>query len=1353
MITLNRHIIRKNLTIIILLIAAGTMPAAGQRWKFFTPGRELTSSLINEVMQDSRGMLWIATEDGLNRYDGAKFTTYHSEPGDTTSLYHNFVSHIYETTSGDLLLIVYDSVQMYDPGADRFTSPLSIVFTDGRPLTPQVTRFYKRDNGEELLLADDIYRIVTTTADKIVIEPLNSDGKMVYYPKRVTEDSDGNLWILSGDNKNQKVSKIDRKNHLSIIQETTDEYFDCITTGDNGTIYAGSLQHGFYRYDPAEKRFIRQGDHMSVSQLYNDPLSQSILIATDGQGLKAYNERSRKIKDFVASRGDFHLPGDKIHHVIRDNHDNYWISLYQKGVMMVPDHQSLFGYIGTKSSLHNVIGDKSVTSLLKDSKGILWVGTDHGGIYALNPDITLNRHYNSGVSGAVMGMHDMGDKIMVGFYIDGCTILDKATGATVNIPVVDDNSSTNVYGFTEDRFGNLWVATMGKGLMSYNPERRQLEKHDNISDNINKWISTIQYSKSHDKLLLGTYDGLWEITDYASAHPQISQIEPATIVHSIKESPNGQLWCGTSNGLFTYNPETGVKNNYSTAHGLSSSTVNAIENEGIKALWVSTNTGISRFDLDKATFTNYHADDGLQGTEFYKNASFRDNRGLMYFGGMDGITYFSPAEIKDDGVKYNVRIADVYLHGTPIRTGMKSGHRTIVDKPVYEAEKIKLSHNDNSFAVEFSTLELDRPESVRFIYSLDNENWETLPHGLNRVNFSNINPGVYTLRVKAVDNGIESDVTTLTIDISPVWYRSWWAMLLYALTAVAIGFFAWWQYRVYRKQKLESLEREQADLIKETRLQFFTNISHEIRTPMTLVISPLEKLMTSDSDSSRQKEYRLIHRNAKRILRLINEIMDLRKIDKSQMKLSYSETTLTPFIEDIVETFRQVTADKNITLKFNHDGCDGLTAWVDTANFDKIIMNLLSNAVKFTEPGGQIEIGLSHEQDDSVKGPLSDFIKITVSDSGIGIPEEDRRHIFERYFQVDPSNIKGTGIGLHLVNSLVKLHQGTIEVDENPAGKGTRFTIRLPYGNSHLNLSDMALSSEPTADLPHHQTIDTTLPMTDDEELSSKPTGSDRILVVEDDEEIRRYIVSELSKKYRVEECSNGKEALEILFKKAPSLIISDVMMPEIDGITLTRRIKKNINLHHIPIILLTAKTRESDTLEGLESGADAYITKPFNIDILLTTVHNLLSSRKKLRNVYGGKQTRDDKVNVQVASNDEKVMERIMKVIDKNIDNPDITVETLAEEVGMSRVHLHRKLKELTNQSPRDFIRNTRLRVAAKLMVEKRLNISEAAIHTGFRNPNNFATSFKELFGMTPTEYITRSSLQNDETSDNETD
>ena len=826
--------------------------------------------------------------------------------------------------------------------------------------------------------------------------------------------------------------------------------------------------------------------------------------------------------------------------------------------------------------------------------------------------------------------------------------------------------------------------------------------------------------------------------DFVSTY-KTNRLLQGDVIYALYEDLHHNIWVGTSQGLKQLNPQTQKVRKYTISDGLPSNSISAIEGDANGNLWISTNFGISRFNPSTQTFVNFYASDGLQGNEFSKGVSFASTKGEIIFGSTSGITYFNPGEITSPNKKPEIRITDFYVHDKAVRLGMKSGRYDIVTTSVTNSDKFHLSHKDNSFSIELSAMEFYSPERISYSYTFNSNTWVNLQSGVNRISFSELTPGIYHFQVKARDYNSYSEIKKLTIIISPPWYVSWWAKTIYCLTAVIITIFIIVQIRQRYRARQEMLEHIHAEQLNEAKLQFFINISHEIRTPMSLIISPLQKLMATDYDTERQQSYNIIYRNAERLLRLVNQLMDIRKIDKGQMQLKFQETDIVSFIQDLHYTFAYQANTKHIKLDF-HSEVKELKAWIDPKNFDKVILNILSNAFKFTPENGNIQIRLCTGNDpNAAEKALSRYFEISIEDDGIGINETELERIFDRFYQIrnsqNNSNI-GTGIGLHLTRSLVELHHGSITVENNQGTPGCRFIVRLPLGKEHLKPEDID-NSAVKQDSVH---ITTALPTTPLIETPPKTHSKSkyRVLIVEDDDEIRRYICQELGRDFHMQECRNGKEAFTYILKKTPDLIISDIMMPEMDGMTLCSKVKQNINTNHIPVILLTAKSREEDNLEGLSIGADAYITKPFSIEILRQSTFNLIKSRERLRNNFQGSQTQKERMQeLEIESPDERLLDRIMKVINDNIANPELNVEMVAETVGISRVHLHRKLKELTNQSTRDLIRNLRLKQAATLLAKKRQSINEVAALTGFTNVAYFSTAFKELYGMTPTAYM----------------
>jgi signal transduction histidine kinase/ligand-binding sensor domain-containing protein/DNA-binding response OmpR family regulator len=1324
---------------------------AAQQNMIFTTDRGLSSSLINELYQDNNNMIWIATEYGLNRYDGAKFVTYMHDNGNPHSLSHNYVGVMYGDSRGRMFIGTYNGLQLYDPATDSFSERARRE--DGTVFDCHISSIMERRNGELWVAGSELCSLTIDNKNNLTVKPLNLPFTTSGV-RFMMEDVRRNVWVVIDNN---GIYRQDSKGKVFHYKKPEVESGIVSLHEDiHGDIYAAKIDGGLMVYDRRKDEFtnaVSSGATTLPVKAICQVNQNELYLGTDGKGVKVYDLQTHAISSLPMDNSYFDTSTFKVHSILKDNGGNLWLAVYQKGIMIIPAQQNNFKYIGSKSLNYNMIGSNCITSIMRDSEGTLWVGTDNDGVYAVSSTLSGSRHYApsdapGSIPGTVFGLYeDSHHNIWCGSYTKGLARIDRKTGRCSYLSDLTDsdgNSVQRVYDVVEDKMQRLWIATMGNGLFYYdlNTGETIYEERANSQSNKYKWISCLLCS-TDNKLYTGTYDGV-RCINLSSPGFESKEMLQRHIIFCLYEDSDGNIWIGHSDGL-TELDRHGNQKNYTTADGLPSGAVYAIEGDDRGNVWMSTNCGLSRFDKSMHRFINFYMDDGLRENEFSKNASMADRDGTLWFGGMNSIVYFKPQEIVNPAKKWDVRITGFYLHNEPVHKGTRSGSYEVVDTAVFDATDFRLSHSDNSFSVEFATVELGAPERVDYLYSMNNGAWVKLPKGINRVSFSELPEGDYTLRIKANDCMVESEAVTIKIHIMPAWWSTWWAWTIYILLFTAvIGWIIMQLVHRYRTQQ-EMMQHIHAEQINEAKLQFFINISHEIRTPMSLIISPLQKLIATDNDEIRQKTYRVMYRNSQRILRLINQLMDIRKIDKGQMTLAFRETEMVGFINDLKDTFNSTADRKQMSFTFTHDGLDKLMLWVDPVNFDKIIMNILSNALKFTPDGGRINIDLSRRTTELTTGTLTDCAVITVSDTGPGIPESAMEHIFERFYQIRNSQNNangGTGVGLHLTHSLVELHHGRISVANNGDGKpGCNFTVCIPMGRDHLRDDEIAVDSDTTVERSSTETLPqpTYIPENDEEEEEkSKARTKYRVLVVEDDEEIRRYICSELSSEYKISESCNGKEALQAVFDVKPDLVISDVMMPEMDGITLCRKIKQNITLNCIPVILLTAKTREEDNIEGLESGADAYMTKPFSIELLEKTVSNLIRSRETMRNSYSGNQMQSGtRTKIEVRSADDKLLERIMKVVNDNISNAELTVDEVAAEVGISRVHLHRKMKELTNQTTRDFIRNVRLKMAADMLSQKKYSISEVADLTGFSNPNSFSVSFKELYGMSPSAYM----------------
>lgn len=1349
------------ISILCLLCLYFSIPSYGQEGKIFTTDNELSSSMINKIYQDKDGIIWIATEDGLNRYDGAKFTVYRNEKDNPHSLLNSYVRTLFEDSQGRFFIGSLNGLQMYDRATDEFTT-IPMRFINGTQADPNVATMIERKNGEILIgtSGHNLFRL-DTQGDTIKAWQFNGlvNSNLITY---LYEDREGVLWVTTDDN---GIFRIDPDNQVKQYASDNNIAWNTVSSiceDQQGNLYLGSLKKGLFKYDKPTDSFkpitYAPKPDLPIKSLH--PVNENeLFIGTDGNGMKVYDIRKNHIKEADLNVMAFNLEKAKIHSILKDRMDNIWLGFFQRGVMIIPAITNEFKYIGYKSSTRNAIGSNCVMSIYKDHAGILWVGTDNDGLYGIASDGTQAARFAPtdnphSVPATIMSIfEDSKRNLWIGSYLNGMARLDTKTGRCEYINLLNQKSNRvqNIYCFAEDNNQNLWIGTMGAGLYYMNINTREISNCEmtprtsdwtKVNELHNSWINCLLHT-SNDRLYIGTYDGLGclDIQNMDFISPlKNRRLFYGDVVYALCEDTEGCIWIGTSKGLKRFNPQTFEIHEYSMEDGLPSNSISGIKADANGYLWISTNYGISRFDPETQSFINFYASDGLQGNEFSKGAAFVSREGEFIFGGTNGISSFNPAEITNPNKKPDIRITDFYIHDRTVKKGMKSGGRNIIDTAVMDAEHFQLSHNDNSFSIEFSAMEFYSPERITYMYTFNNNTWVSLRQGTNRVSFSDLAPGTYHFQVKAKDYASYSDIKEITITISPAWYASVWAKIIYVLLASIIIYVIITQIRHRIKAKREILEHIHAEQINEAKLQFFINISHEIRTPMSLIISPLQKLIATDKDGERQKTYHTIYRNAERILRLVNQLMDIRKIDKGQMSLRFQEIDIVGFIRDLYYTFEYQANAKHITLNF-HPEMEELQAWIDPKNFDKVILNIISNAFKFTPENGEINIYLRTGKDVNTTRPLQHYFEIIVEDNGIGINPAEIGRIFERFYQIRNSHNNsdvGTGIGLHLCRSLVVLHHGTIDAENNENKPGSRFIIRLPLGKEHLNAEEID-DAPAESKTPVHITtaLPTVSPMDEEDEKVRSRTKS-HVLVVEDDEEIRKYICRELAGDFHMHECTNGKEALAIILKKEPDLIISDIMMPEMDGLTLCKKIKQNVTINHIPIILLTAKSREEDNLEGLNMGADAYIVKPFSIEILRKTVINLIKSREVLRNSFSGSQMQEQKLKkLKVQSPDDRLLDKVMKVINDNLGNPDLNVEMIAIEVGISRVHLHRKLKELTNQSTRDLIRNVRLKQAASLLANQYHNITEVASLTGFTNLAYFSTAFKELYGVPPTTYM----------------
>lgn len=1326
------HYSLHTLLLLIILACCSWQNASAQFNRLFTSDVELPNSLVNKVVEGPQEMIWVATEDGLCRFDGSSFTTYRHDPDNPNSLANNFVRTLCTDKRGHLFIGSLSGVQLYRPATDDF-SPL-ILDSNINLYEGNISDLLLLDNGDIFVTGNLVFSIHIDDNDQPHALP-NPFTHQVGMAFRAAQDGDGNIWVVK---QNEDLYRLDPQGTLAPFRPNGQRLnFGALGCDAEGNLYAGGAGSGVFRFDKQKQDFAlisQPSQHFSVRNFCPIEGTHQMYVGTDGEGAMVLDCNTGLISPFEFDDARVDATSQKVHSVCTTRNGEVWMALYQKGVFVMARNPLQFRYFGSKSVRYNCIGDRCVTSLLRLHDGTIWVATDNDGLYGINQQGQMLVHYpcttqpHSVPFSFVNIFEDSRHRVWFGSYHQGGGLLDIKTGRCTYLPIAgQDGLSANIYSFAEDKHGQIWAASMGLGILRYDEASKEFRQA--LVDSPCLWSGDLDYDEENDKLYVSSYNGLITI-DIQSDSLSFEQAFPEYIVYSATRFADHKLALCTNRGLLIYDTASRIHRRFTTADGLPNDNLYAAlcDNEG--NLWVSSNSGLTKISSQQDQITNYTVHDGLQGNEFYKNSAMRDADGTLWFGGTNGITWFKPLNIYQEIPTVNVRIVNLRTDQTAV---LPDGDG------IYQ-----ISDDNHSFTLELATRPIMLTGRVTYRYSMDGDRWHSLPPGLNRVSFSNLPSGTHTFRFRSDYDGVVSEIQMSTIRIAYPWYRSWWATILWLsiLGSIILLLVLLIRRRIQMRHRLR--QHQQHEAINEAKLQFFMNISHEFRTPMTLILTPLQKLITSDPEPQRQRSYKLIERNANRILTLINELMDLRKIDAAQMHLLCHLVQIAPHVRDLCSSVSDMAEVRQISLSVTQSLPDDTTLMLDATCFEKILINLLSNALKYTPAGGSIHVDMSQEPASS-QFPEGN-VRIVVADTGIGIPEYERGHIFERFYQVrnDLSHSVGTGIGLNLVHSLVQLHHGTIEVYDNPKGQGTCFSIALPLGIKLFDKDEICLQQDtqegefmtPAPSDLLNQSLSDVVPM----EFTDNVTSASRkqIAVVEDDEEIRQYILSELKPYYRVTGFPDGQSAFDALMTGSFDLVLSDVMMPGMDGEELCRKIRANVRLNHLPVVLLTARTSDEDRLKSLEIGASAFLTKPFNVELLKRTLQNLLENQDRLRNSFNGQQVPASQIETpEIKSPDERLLERVVKVINENLSNPNLTSEMIAKEVGLSRVHLYRKLKELTNQSARNYFRNIRLTKAAEMLSQKKMAVAEVAYEVGFSNPNNFATAFKELYGVSPTQYM----------------
>lgn len=1272
--------------------------------ELFTSGK-LSSSLINCIVQDKYGYIWVGTEYGLSKFDGYRFTNYLHNEEDTTSITDNIISDLLVDKKGNLWIGCAKGLMRYNYETNNFSR---LQFPDGRK--PRIYSMVESHRGDILLgtAGYGLYSVKNNGIEKTANNRFTIRWERAYAERdsdvfftHIYEDKHHYLWqsshLLTFTRFIEKQGKVQRKDFKSPYGAPV----AFIQHRPQAMLIV--CMYGIIYYDYRTGRIADAGydlgtfkNHVTINNATFDH-DGNLYISTSEHGALIIKKGSNKVEQLENSNSNFNLSTAFVNDIIEDKDNNLWIGCYKKGLYLLNQRQQAFS--SWSFSAQNYIIGSSVSSIAPGENGETWCTVQNSGVFCFDASGKIIAHPTSPAGTCIIYKDRQG-----AYWISNGSALYSYNPHTGTYQEKLTFTSAGIYCMTDDNQGNLYISVYSKGLYIYNVESGKvtvlnMRQRGNKGFLCNDWVRSMAFDHT-GHLWIGTSNGVSCLNTKTLSFKDFGWniILKDRQANGICEGKNGNMIIGTEEGLYLFDRKNNKTLALPHAEVLKGKQVCSIIKDHQGDLWISTTMGIWQYDQKNRQFIGHINGNGLTTREYVLGSSMHTASDLIAFGTSDGITTFYPERVRAKKMELgDVHLTNFIIDGKPINC---------------LTDEFTIPYEENSFTLEFSLLNYRNTDNISFQYRINEGKWNSTNEGSNAVSFNKLKPGSYTLEVRAMSNGNFSKKSTIIhIKVCDPWYASTWAFLLYFLTAAGIILYIIYRYERHRKEDLE-----------ETKMQFLINATHDIRSPLTLIMGPLNKLKTRITDAESKQDIDTIDRNAQRLLLLVNQILDERKIDKDQMHLHCQKTDLKEFLRGIMSLYNFNAQERSITLSLKEDESlkeeGNLQVWIDRINFDKVISNLLSNAMKYTSDGGEITLIIGKNKESAI---------IKVEDTGIGLKEEKTDRLFERFYQGNNNSdihIEGTGIGLNLCRALVKMHGGTIRAYNRTDGiKGSCFEVNIPLGKEHLKPEEI-LQEDGTKTA----------------ESTGKRTQANRnfnILIVDDDAEIAHYIKTELSDWYRFEHARNGKEGLKMLLTGKYDLVISDVMMPEMDGVTMLKKIKGNSNVSDIPVILLTSKSEVENRLEGLRKGADAFLAKPFNMEELHILIDNLVDNVRRIRGKYSGAQGQKAKIEqIQVKGNNDALMERVMKYMNEHLTDPDLNVEKLTEDVGISRAQLHRKLKEIAGVSAGEFIRNLRLEQAARLIEEGQINITQVAYSVGFSNQTHFSTVFKKHYGMSPSEY-----------------
>lgn len=1327
-------------SLLVVVVVNGYPDKTGLPLRFTSLSIEngLSQSTVYDIAQDKEGNIWVATADGLNKYDGYTFIVFRHQENNK-GIQSDLTRSLFVDNEDNLWIGTSRGISQYDSKKGIFKPYI---------INAQINDIIQLADSTLCLATSNGLYAFDKKSNKYISIPI--DGQKNKFCQTLVKY---NGLLLVGTTSGLYMSIAGKTNMALFRQELFDknimDIIPCekglwIATEGNGLYFISSNgQIKNYRHNKDDKRSLTS-DYIRTL-CFDD--RQQLWIGTF-VGLNIYDESSDSFNRYYSNeieRGSINQ--NSVRSLFLDNQNGMWVGTFFGGINYHHPLQCQFGRI-CHIPYRNSLNDNIVSCIVKGNANELWIGTNENGLNVYDLNTKLFIHYvadankkNSILSNNIKAVLPDNNKIYIGSHGGGLAILNRSKNQILNYTTSNSGILCNdVYALAKVPNNKIWLGTL-KGISVLDPIRNTivpLEKENLDTDGTkllrlkNQHIYVI-FPDSKGQIWIGSQNGVYvysfvtnQLREYAL---YVDDASSGSKVYCVFEDKQKRIWIGTRSGLGLYMEDTQTFKMITTKDGLPNNNVFGILQDDFGRLWLSTNKGLACYTPENGNTRTYSMIDGLQSDQFNRYAYCKIASGEMFFGGINGITHFYPEQLQDNPFTPPVTITQFSLFNKVVLPDDDTG---ILSESISETKRITLKPRQSSFSITFTVPNYLSAQQNTFAYKLEglDRDWNYTTD-MRKVNYANLEPGDYTFYVKAAnrDGKWNNTPTTLEIKILPYWWNTLVAQLLFILSAGVVLYFTarffYNRQRLKNQLNLERIEKEKMKEVNQMKLRFFINISHEFRTPLTLIISPLQEILSMTNDRRVHKQVKLIQRNTNRLLYLVNQLMDYRRAELGVFELQVVKQSPLAQVEEMMGMFERLAKQKDIDFIVENE-MGAASVIYDPHYFSLILSNLLSNAFKFTSRHEKILIRLALKD--------NHFI-LMVSDTGSGIQKELHSKIFERFYQANYDNI-GTGIGLSLVKRLIELHHGTITLDSEPE-KGATFTVFLPQDKNIYSEKEQQQGEK--LQILHPNTDETRgMDLFADDNLTKIPQQDEKpvLLIVEDDADVCNYLIDYFSGVMNIEHACNGEEALDIIRNSPVDMVISDVMMPVMDGIKLCKSIKQNIRTSHIPVILLTAKTNQQDQLEGLSVGADDYVSKPFNISILKMKIQNMLKSRIRMRDHYSNTLEVDPQ-KITFNEMDKEFLEKAKAIVEENMDKIEFSVDNFCKQIAMSRSNLHLKMKAITGESTIEFIKKIRFNHACNLLKEGRYSVAEISMMVGFNTPSYFTTSFKKYFGVLPTDYL----------------